>query len=214
MALLKQEEYLGHAKEAFEYVSKKMLKGAGNRIMDQPSESSFWDRKQCVEEKIRPKTEELILEAREEELDKTRAALRAKLGDHWESVMTEQVRNEAGAETDMRIWGRAIEINAEYAEKFGCGNCEEQSALTFRFLKDRGVKPLDLVKQEGWAFGFGNHAFVILGRDGKTKIGEVSTWNTEVVWCDPYENEMGGLDKIKDRFEGKDLSLLYRWSEP
>lgn len=213
MALLKAEEYLAHAKEAFEYVRKAMTKGAGNRLLDQPSGASFMERKQCVEGSVRTKTEPLIKKAWHEELDRKRQDLKKRYGEEWRGVITKQALDEAGAETDTRTWGRAIDINAEYAERFGCGNCEEQSSLTFRFLRDRGVKPLDLVKQEGWVMGFGNHAFVILGRDGKTDIAKISTWNSEVVWCDPYENELGGLDKIKERFDGKELSLLYRWGD-
>jgi len=57
----------------------------------------------------------------------------------------------------------------------------------------------------------GNHAFVILGRDKKTDASNIATWNKEVVWCDPYEDKIGGLDMIKERFGGKEISLLHRW---
>jgi hypothetical protein len=215
MALLSQKEYLDWARKAFAYVRENMTKGAGNRFIDQPDGYSKSEREQCVI-KMREKSKDDILDARAWEIHDTRVNLRREYGFSgvtMDPVITAAVRAEAGAQTDMAVWGKVVDINAQYALEYGCGNCEEQSALTLKYLKDRGVKPLDWVKQEGFLGEFGNHAFVILGRDRKVPIKYVSAWNPEAVWCDPYENEMGGLDKITERFEGKDLSLLYRWGD-
>jgi len=105
-----------------------------------------------------------------------------------------------------------IKVYAKFALDYKCGNCEEFSALTFQILKTNGVRPLDWMKQEGY-FGSdrGNHAFVIIGRDSATTAEDISTWNSQVVWCDAYERKIGGIKEIKERFSGERISLRYRW---
>jgi hypothetical protein len=213
MTLLSREDYLDWASVAFHAVRAKMVKGAANRHLDQPKDVSVLERLSCVSDE-RKLTKPLIFQAREEELEVTRGELRQSKGEEWYKVITKQEREEAGAETDTRIWRRRIDINNDYALIYGCGNCEEQSSVTFKYLQARLVKPLDYIELEGF-MGFGDHAFVILGRDGKTDVKKISTWNREAAWCDPYENEWGGLEKIKARFgEGGNLSLRYRWGDP
>lgn len=212
MALLSQKEYLDWARKAFAYVRENMTKGAGNRFFDQPENTSKSEREQCIA-KMREKSAKDLEDEEKWNLHDSLVKLRGKYGEDWDSVITKAARKEAIAENQRENWGKAVDINAQYALEYGCGNCEEQSALTFKYLKDHGVMPLDWLKQEGFLGEFGNHAFVILGRDREAPIKDVSAWNPEAVWCDPYENEMGGLDKITERFEGKDLSLLYRWGD-
>jgi hypothetical protein len=108
---------------------------------------------------------------------------------------------------------RYIATYANYALSYKCGNCEEFSALTFQMLKTNGVRPLDWMKQLGYGnTSWGNHAFVIIGRDDSTTAGDIASWNKEVVWCDPYEKKIGGIKEIKERFEGKKIILRYRWA--
>jgi hypothetical protein len=107
---------------------------------------------------------------------------------------------------------KIIEVKAWYAQERGSGNCEEYSAVTFNRLKKQGVYPLDWMQQAGWGGGeIGNHAFVVIGLDPDSDATDISTWNSEVVWCDPYEEELGGLKEIKDRFEGKTIWSRFRW---
>ncbi len=203
MELLSYEEYLAQAKGAFEYVKHRMFIGADNRTDQQ--ERSFDKRHGWVQD-LRATTRKFRKEAVQGEMEKAQEEL-AKVS--WESQVCYPLDDE---KLNRKKQARLIEINAAYAEQFGCGNCEEQSSATFQYLKDRGVKPLDWVYQAGWLGGsIGDHVFVILGRDGDTEIGDLSTWNPEVVWCDPYENTYGGLAMIQERFGGKTLSLRYRW---
>jgi len=83
---------------------------------------------------------------------------------------------------------RQMEIWAEKAEKYGAGNCGEQSAIAFSSLRRRGVEPLT------WArWSIGNHAFVILGkpRDGTAK--NFADWAGTGVICDPWKGKVGFL---------------------
>ena len=61
------------------------------------------------------------------------------------------------------------------------------------------------------SFGLGNHTFVILGRDRLTDPRKIGTWNSQVVWCDPYEGQLGGLPLIRQRFGSETLMLKHRW---
>jgi hypothetical protein len=105
-----------------------------------------------------------------------------------------------------------LQETAKYAITYECGNCEEFSALTFKYLMDYKVKPLDWMKLGGWyGTDYGNHAFVIIGRKSGSNDTDISTWNDEVVWCDPYEKIVGGIKEIKERFGGKKIFSKYRW---
>ena len=213
MALLSHREYRQHATAAFRYVRGKMVVGAANRFTDQPEGVSYWKRSECVD-LVRWRTESLTDSTGAMEMGRTRRELAAKWGEDWRSVITREELDDATALTNMRIARRTIEINTYYALQFGCGNCEEQSSMVFRFLKERKVMPLDWMEEEGiLGTGFGNHAFVILGRDKKTDASKIGTWNAEVVWCDPYEGKLGGLSLIKSRFGDASLRLLHRFDD-
>ena len=106
-----------------------------------------------------------------------------------------------------------LQETAKYALAYECGNCEEFSSLTFKYLMDYKVKPLDWMKLGGWfGTGYSNHAFVIIGRKSGTNDRDISTWNDEVVWCDPYEKRIGGIKEIKERFGGEKIFSKYRWT--
>jgi hypothetical protein len=216
MALLSKKEYLDWARKAFDFVKGAMTKGAANRILDQPSGTTLASRRQCVYGEMRKQTTPDIIAAHHNLIAQKQKQLIGIYGGeakNLEKVVPSDLWQKSWEEVVTESQAESIDINAQYALEYGCGNCEEQSSLTFAYLRDNGIKPLDWLKQEGFLGEFGNHAFVILGRDRKAPIKDVSAWNPEAVWCDPYENEMGGLDKISERFEGKDLSLLYRWED-
>lgn len=68
---------------------------------------------------------------------------------------------------------------AEDATSTGCGNCGEHAAIAFKYLYDKGVRPIEY----GWITG-GDHAFVIIGRatddwDGHSAI-VVDAWAGKV----------------------------------
>lgn len=211
--------YDAAAKDAFDYVRRMMWIGAKNRVLDQPDVLGvpFMDwgvRIACVND-MRKETDKALAPMEERRMTEFNKRLVDKYG--WTTVgktvnaSPETVAEEL-AEMKFETYGQAVDIYAHYALVYGCGNCMEQSALTFQYLRDRAVRPLDWIAQGGYfnPQGLGDHAFVIIGRDGKKDVGDVASWNAGVFWCDPYENEMGGLDKIKERFKGKSLSLMYR----
>jgi hypothetical protein len=77
---------------------------------------------------------------------------------------------------------------------------------------DYKVRSLDWMKLGRWrGTDYGNHAFVIIGRKSGTNDRDISTWNDEVVWCDPYERKIGGIKEIKERFGGQKIFSKYRW---
>ena len=205
MADVRKAPYDAVAKEAFDYVRDKMRVGAANRYFDQPAHylpdlpfssamaPNVYNRLGCV--------------------SAMREITSAIVNPMWDRV--NQVPESIYATVKMEAHGKTIDIYAAKAEEFGCGNCHEQSALTFQYLRNRGVRPLDWIMQAALytvpVLGArGDHVFVIIGRDGTKDVGDVTKWNPEVFWCDPYENEMGGLDRIRERFKGKSLSLMHR----
>ena len=216
MADSKKGGYDAVAKKAYDYVKDRMIIGAGN---------DPWGERG----KPNPVTQYLCVYRMRRETDKDMNPMADAMVKDFNKRMVAKYGLSPGGKTVsavagivklqhtvmvMETYGKSIDIYANNALVFGCGNCMEQSALTFQYLRDRGVRPLDWIAQERvFTIGikdFGDHQFVIIGRNHKTDVGDISTWNPEVVWCDPYENQMGGLDKIKKRFKGHTLSLRYR----
>ena len=224
MALQTYSHYFELATAAYKYVKAALYKGAGNRILSKVDLSelvvdfqpgSLFDRANCLNQ-LRENT----LPLRKQWGDQLAKRVNDYAEKTWGKDEQGKVRTDSGtlglySKTEfMKSNGEIIELNAKYALQHACGNCEEFSSLTFKFLKDRDVRPIDWMKQNGYmesVGGFGNHVFVIVGRDKKTDAGNIDTWNKEVVWCDPYEDEIGGLELIRKRFGGKELSLRHRW---
>lgn len=86
----------------------------------------------------------------------------------------------------MQVW-------AEKAKKYGAGNCGEQSALAFHYLRSRNVAPLD------WAhFTNRDHAFVLINRP-RHLVGEaLRAASDRVFLCDPYFDKKGPLKQFPE----------------
>ena len=84
---------------------------------------------------------------------------------------------------------RTVQINAEKAEKFGTGNCEEQASTAFMHLLRMNSVAVDYCR---WKEG--KHAFVLVGRRGeKTTKGKITEfpWFEDAVICDPQDRRCG-----------------------
>ena len=95
----------------------------------------------------------------------------------------------------IREWdvNRTMEVWAEKAMAYGAGNCGEQSALAFSYLKNRRVQPID------WAhFNNRDHAFVLINRP-KDFINQKLRENLDqVILCDPYYERTGPLSQFPE----------------
>jgi hypothetical protein len=105
-------------------------------------------------------------------------------------------RNEADVEIDrLRVADydtrRQMEIWAEKAEKYGAGNCGEQSAIAFVHLRKKSVEPITWTR---WSSG--NHAFVLLGKPQNGTAKNVNDWIKGVVVCDPWKGVAGFLEQL------------------
>lgn len=78
-------------------------------------------------------------------------------------------------------WRDVLYLSADWAKLYGCGNCGEQSALAFVYLKQQGILPLDWMQ-----IGNFKHAFVIIGRNGDSDPSDFNTWSKSSVVCDPW----------------------------
>jgi hypothetical protein len=66
----------------------------------------------------------------------------------------------------------------------GCGNCGEQAAIAFEFLRSKGMSPVNYMNLND-PNGVAIHSFVVLsfGDDGN-----VCDWGADAVICDPWDN--------------------------
>jgi hypothetical protein len=72
------------------------------------------------------------------------------------------------------------------AKHWGCGNCGEQSAVAFDYLRGHGIRPIE------W-YQFVNleradHAFVVINRRADSDRSDPTAW-PEAAICDPWENK-------------------------
>jgi hypothetical protein len=96
-----------------------------------------------------------------------------------------------------------IKYMADAASKAGCGNCEEQSAIAFMYLWDKGIRPLEWVQLLN-----GNHRFVVIGRDPGDPPQDPAHWAPASCVCDPWNDAVYPASTLKKRF-GKTLEFLW-----
>ncbi len=88
---------------------------------------------------------------------------------------------------------RTMEVWAEKASLYGAGNCGEQSALAFSYLKSRRVQPID------WAhFNNRDHAFVLINRPKDLTHQKLRENLNQVILCDPYYQRTGPLSEFPE----------------
>jgi hypothetical protein len=90
----------------------------------------------------------------------------------------DQVR---GGVPDAKVSEAWLALLAAAAEKYGCGNCMEQSAIAWQFLKKKDARPLDLI-----AAVDKDHAFLVIGRAADSDPRIPATWGNVAVVCDPW----------------------------
>ena len=109
-----------------------------------------------------------------------------KLGDEFRSLGGSFICVLAERSVEDESPGGSIEAtitrSAAIAEAAGCGNCGEQSAIAFVYLRDRGVRPLEYMH-----FKNHDHAFVALNRPKGSDESKPGTWGIDAVVCDPWK---------------------------
>jgi uncharacterized protein YkvS len=80
-----------------------------------------------------------------------------------------------------------IQILSDLADQYGCGNCGELTAVTFIYLYNLSIRPLDFMALKPPA----DHAFVVIGRSGSdTDDSFGRNWDSNAVICDPWASEL------------------------
>ena len=104
-----------------------------------------------------------------------------------DAVKYEDHLRKAYANDQTGVIERQAEYAASAAAHYGCGNCNEQAALAFIYLRDKGVFPIDWVNKQNFLPGYGGHSFDVIGREaGKVKPAD---WGASAVVCDPHGAE-------------------------
>lgn len=122
----------------------------------------------------------------------------------WASESVSRLREEGTASKQTTREGFLNTVASEAAAA-RCGNCGEQAAVAFQYLRDKfGARPLDYMilnpsnatrklrgEQGGGIHSLesgvcdGDHVFVVIGRTGGNDAN-MSTWDVEAVACDPW----------------------------
>ncbi len=103
---------------------------------------------------------------------------------------------------------RVAQAVAENAERYGGGNCGEQSAVALIFLRRKAVFPVDWVQ-----FKDKDHAFVIIGRSaaGKYAPEDIPSlpWFADAVICDAYWNKCAYWSDVIDEYKPSRITSIY-----
>jgi len=172
--------YLSSAVIANEFVKKKMTIGASNKLRP-----DFWKAWKCSGSLIqtgemREKVDRDVAAAFEAETVTTNLEYRIKA---------------------QRIY---LEKSAEAAQQYGCGNCGEQSAIAFVYLRQLKIFPLDWMEVDGY-----KHAFVILGRRRGSDTANYLTWGNEAVVCDPWRDVVATVQSEATYFSTHKPNWIY-----
>ncbi|HHT0591773.1 TPA: hypothetical protein ACTXXA_000726 [Legionella anisa] len=76
-------------------------------------------------------------------------------------------------------------LNALCIEKYGYGQCGEQSQAAFIDLIEKGVYPIDFCVTT-----LGGHNLLVVGRDLNSDPKDISTWGKNAFICDPWANKV------------------------
>jgi hypothetical protein len=98
-----------------------------------------------------------------------------------------------------------LDASASWAKHYGCGNCGEQSAMAFVYLRNHGIHPLDWYEVNDF-----QHAFAIIGRVSGSDPKDYSTWGDEAVVCDPWRKIVNYVSAEKSYFKSHVPNLLHR----
>jgi hypothetical protein len=97
-----------------------------------------------------------------------------------------------------------LEKSAEGAELYGCGNCGEQSAIAFMYLKRQNTLPLDWMQVNNY-----QHAFVIIGRAPRSDTRNPASWGDDAVICDPWRDVVATVKSQATYFSSHTPNWIY-----
>src|SRR5262245_42358035 len=130
-----------------------------------------------------------------------------RLGKHKKSTdeIVAKSRDFACAEYKRRCMKSTLEeinLRAQVAQHCQCGNCTEQSAFAFDYLRSRGERGMAWI-----CFPSHNHMFTVLGLDVppaeteefKIGSGPPASWGPKAVVCDPWYHEWFSVATDWDR---------------
>lgn len=102
------------------------------------------------------------------------------------------------------------EARAKNAIKFGIGNCGEKAAVAFSLLLEypkEGLKklmplsrsiPMEIVSLSG-----SDHTFLVLDRDPKSDLQDMSTWGPNAIILDPWMDSVVSVTEELQKSENK-----------
>ncbi len=79
------------------------------------------------------------------------------------------------------------------------GNCMEKSSIAYFYLKDKGIRPIDLMN---FRDDKPNHMFVVVGKDPSSSPSEPNKWGEAAIVCDPWLGEIYDPAQLAQKWRG------------
>lgn len=166
---------------ANEYVKKKMTIGASNKLR-----VDFWKAWKCSGSAINT------------------GEMREYVDQQIQSAVEADTSTASDFVNNIKFQRLYLEKSAQGAELYGCGNCGEQSAIAFVYLRRQKTFPLDWMEVNNY-----QHAFVIIGRAARSDTRNPSTWGDDAVICDPWRDVVASVKSQMTYFATHKPNWIY-----
>jgi hypothetical protein len=177
----KSNYYLSAAVIANQYVKSKMTIGASNK-----PRLDFWRASKCAGSMI------------------NKGEMREYVDQQIKAAVDADTSTATDFENIVKFQRLYLEKSAVGGELYGCGNCGEQSAIAFMFLKKQNTFPLDWMHVNDY-----EHAFVIIGRQRGSSASNPLTWGEVAVICDPWRDVVATVKSQANYFSTRTPVWMY-----
>lgn len=100
---------------------------------------------------------------------------------------------------------KAIAITATVAKKYKMGNCGEQAAVAYTYLKqEKNLRKIDLLVLVN-----GDHAFVVIGKDPLVEVNDLHKWGKAAVVCETWGKTYFPAEQLFEKLNQISEKTLY-----
>lgn len=178
--------YLSAAVIANQYVKSKMTIGASNKLRP-----DFWRAWKCSGSAVNTGEMRLYVDKQ----------IQSAINSDDSPVASE-------LDFNLKFQKIYLEKSAQGAELYGCGNCGEQSAIAYMYLKQQKTFPLDWMEVNNY-----QHAFVIIGRAPRSDTRNAATWGDDAIICDPWRDVVATVKSQMTYFASRKPNWIYGETE-
>lgn len=122
---------------------------------------------------------------------------------HKQRQECQQLVNEEVKPYDLE--DKVIEIVATVAKKYKMGNCGEQTAVAYTYLKnEKNLRKIDYLMLVN-----GDHVFAVIGKDPLVDVNDIPNWGKAAVVCEPWGKRYFPAEQLSEQLNKIAETPLY-----